>query len=279
MDRPTMATISLFPRRKRHDGPELPASRQARRKPISLTIQNVSQYFHMPLPTAAKVLGVSKTSMKQICRRLGIGSWPYKRGGLSGRFRSSQSMSGQRTCAPSEDGSDSGSTFQINATQGSNGRATFETGLYQNDSQEGDQNWYPLHSGLVSEGTSSMALPDPGHGMLHEPVYPVTRLHGTVAQDHHQSCAMAPQIAFCSSMLYDRGGNMRSDIYTVASRENSSCREGRKSNILGNQLPLCNDDLAWLAHSCVPDFHAAQFDTVYAPRSLSMHAACCINCE
>lgn len=174
-------------------------------------------------------------------------------------------MSGQRTCAPSEDGSDSGSTFQINATQGSNGRATFATGLHHDDSQEGDQNWYPRHSGLVSEGTSSMTLPDPGHDMLREPVYSVTPVHGTVAQDHHheshQSRAMTSQIAFCSSMLYDRGGNMHSDIHSVASIEDSSCREGRKSNIWANQLPLCDDDLAWLAHSCVPDPdpHAGQF--------------------
>ena len=36
----------------------------------------------MRLPQAARALGICGTSLKQICRKLGIERWPYPRGGL-----------------------------------------------------------------------------------------------------------------------------------------------------------------------------------------------------
>ena len=35
--------------------------------------------FGMPQPEAAKALGVSLTTLKQVCRRLGLSRWPYRR--------------------------------------------------------------------------------------------------------------------------------------------------------------------------------------------------------
>lgn len=38
-----------------------------------------SQWYHMPIVTAARQLGVSMTVLKQECRLLGLKRWPYRK--------------------------------------------------------------------------------------------------------------------------------------------------------------------------------------------------------
>ena len=45
---------------------------RAHKRRLALTYEGVSRYFSMPLPRAARVLQVSATWLKMMCRRLGI---------------------------------------------------------------------------------------------------------------------------------------------------------------------------------------------------------------
>ena len=50
---------------------------------VSLELATVAQKFGMPQPDAAKQLGISLTSLKLVCRKLGLQKWPYRRPGKS----------------------------------------------------------------------------------------------------------------------------------------------------------------------------------------------------
>ncbi|GKT36974.1 hypothetical protein ADUPG1_009844 [Aduncisulcus paluster] len=49
------------------------------RAKIQLSIEQIQPFFSYPISEAAKVLKLSKTTLKQRCRELGIDQWPFKR--------------------------------------------------------------------------------------------------------------------------------------------------------------------------------------------------------
>ena len=66
-------------------GPSVtPAITQPRRKrtPSSFSRDIIEPYLTMPLAQAAAALGLSVSSLKRICRRIGIDRWPYQRPGV-----------------------------------------------------------------------------------------------------------------------------------------------------------------------------------------------------
>jgi hypothetical protein len=50
-----------------------------RRNPKTFTMDDVTPYFNLPQKQASDALGVSVTSIKHICRALGLSRWPYRR--------------------------------------------------------------------------------------------------------------------------------------------------------------------------------------------------------
>ena len=70
--------VRLFPRGKSkavaHAGP-----RKAR-SPMLFSYQAISSLFDRPQKDAAGRLGISLTTLKQVCRKLGVLRWPYTRG-------------------------------------------------------------------------------------------------------------------------------------------------------------------------------------------------------
>ena len=70
--------VRLFPRGKAkavaHAGP-----RKAR-SPMLFNYQAISSLFGRPQKEAAHRLGISLTTLKQVCRKLGVLRWPYMRG-------------------------------------------------------------------------------------------------------------------------------------------------------------------------------------------------------
>jgi hypothetical protein len=44
--------------------------------PVKLDLQTIQGVIHMRLPDAAKCLGICETTLKQVCRKLGIARWP-----------------------------------------------------------------------------------------------------------------------------------------------------------------------------------------------------------
>ena len=49
------------------------------RPPAKVNIEELKSMFHLPQPDAAKSLGISLTTLKQVCRRHGMVRWPYRR--------------------------------------------------------------------------------------------------------------------------------------------------------------------------------------------------------
>jgi hypothetical protein len=47
-------------------------------KPVFLDEATVSKLFHLPLHKAAAQLGISNTSFKTACRKVGLKKWPYR---------------------------------------------------------------------------------------------------------------------------------------------------------------------------------------------------------
>ena len=102
--------IKMFPRRK-HGDTVFPLKR---RPPITVDLDSLKPLFHLPQPEAAKKLGISLTSLKMTCRRLGVNRWPYQRcplqpeidrfsGLASSQFRDTQdavSMDSNSSCQP-----------------------------------------------------------------------------------------------------------------------------------------------------------------------------------
>ena len=73
-------SVLLYPRRKQADRGNAAVQQPPRgRKPIAIERSTFEAVFHMPQPDAAKQLGISLTSMKQVSRKLGVMKWPYRR--------------------------------------------------------------------------------------------------------------------------------------------------------------------------------------------------------
>jgi hypothetical protein len=67
--------VSLRPRRRAASVPE------ELRAPIEVTLQALTAHFHMPLYKAASSFGIGVSSLKNVCRRLGLQGWPFQKKG------------------------------------------------------------------------------------------------------------------------------------------------------------------------------------------------------
>ena len=56
----------------------IPRHRFAFNSPIVYSYDMLKARFHMRLPDAAKSLGISETTLKHVCRKLGIARWPRR---------------------------------------------------------------------------------------------------------------------------------------------------------------------------------------------------------
>ena len=99
--------------RSRRKAGEATSERRRHKKstnsPLEFTYKKLSFYFMLPLPFAARALEISHTSLKKICRELGIVRWPYVRGGLErfGRLGAAQEGNAHETQATSMPNADS----------------------------------------------------------------------------------------------------------------------------------------------------------------------------
>ena len=67
--------VHLFPRRKAGDT----VFPEKGRLPVKVDRKTIEAMFGMPQPHAARTLGISLTSLKQVCRKLGVTRWPCQR--------------------------------------------------------------------------------------------------------------------------------------------------------------------------------------------------------
>nr|GME05511.1 predicted protein [Ipomoea batatas] len=49
------------------------------RNPNTITKEEMLQYLHLQQPDAAKKLLISSSTLRRVCRKLGISEWPYKK--------------------------------------------------------------------------------------------------------------------------------------------------------------------------------------------------------
>jgi hypothetical protein len=69
--------ILIFPRHKAGEkGTDHPVRG---RSPLAVSLQLIQSKFSLPQSEAAISLGISRTALKQVCRRLCVQSWPYRR--------------------------------------------------------------------------------------------------------------------------------------------------------------------------------------------------------
>eukprot|EP00960_Hanusia_phi_P070362 767292-Hanusia_phi.AAC.4 len=54
-------------------------------KPVEITFELLAEHFHESLEVAAAKIGIGKSTMKLVCRQLGVEKWPYKFNRKSGR--------------------------------------------------------------------------------------------------------------------------------------------------------------------------------------------------
>ena len=47
-------------------------------KPVEITLERLAEHFHESLEVAAAKIGIGKSTMKLVCRQLGVAKWPYK---------------------------------------------------------------------------------------------------------------------------------------------------------------------------------------------------------
>ena len=66
--------LVVYPRRDNRE----PVGPDKKTKPIELSIQILEPYFGTTLENAAKKIGISTTTLKSFCRKLGIQRWPYR---------------------------------------------------------------------------------------------------------------------------------------------------------------------------------------------------------
>ena len=71
--------VQIRPRRKA--GEAAHATKKNKDTKLEFKYGTISKYFGMRLSHAARELGISPTSLKHTCRKLGIQQWPYPRGG------------------------------------------------------------------------------------------------------------------------------------------------------------------------------------------------------
>jgi len=94
------AAVQLYPRRK---AGKTGSPIQKGRSPMLLSYQGVASLFGRPQPEAAERLGISLTSLKEVCRKLGVPRWPYRRGVLVGDPVSTASGVKVDGCSDSDD--------------------------------------------------------------------------------------------------------------------------------------------------------------------------------
>eukprot|EP00960_Hanusia_phi_P025559 745722-Hanusia_phi.AAC.3 len=75
----------------------------ARSEPIEITYEQLATHFHRSLESAASSIGIGKSTMKVVCRRLGIKKWPYTHKGQRRRRPSKKLQASQSESAPSGD--------------------------------------------------------------------------------------------------------------------------------------------------------------------------------
>jgi len=80
-------SVRVFARKKATRGEEVRGTEE----PLLLSLRTFSPLFHLPLGEAAEKLGVCRTSLKNACRKCGIGRWPFH--ASKGRVRGDSSSS------------------------------------------------------------------------------------------------------------------------------------------------------------------------------------------
>lgn len=86
-DHPTcLGVVMLHPRRKADDskhpvvqGRHIQKDKNKTKRPLEFSKSTISLFFDLPQGPAAEAMGISVTSLKHICRRLGLTRWPFKK--------------------------------------------------------------------------------------------------------------------------------------------------------------------------------------------------------
>ena len=102
--------VRLFPRRKQGDTEGTPQGRFGRRACV-LDAAAIAEYFKCHQSEAARKLGISVTTLKQACRKLGIARWPGPKR-QSGRAQANREVQQPRTHNTNQEPRDCSTPFR-----------------------------------------------------------------------------------------------------------------------------------------------------------------------
>mmetsp|Transcript_18134 Transcript_18134/g.59563 ORF Transcript_18134/g.59563 Transcript_18134/m.59563 type:complete len:169 (-) Transcript_18134:22-528(-) len=78
--------VRLVPRKRKQGDSSIESSLNMREE-LKISREDVEKFFDMPQPDAAVALGISLSTLKNVCRKIGVYRWPYQRqyGGIKQR--------------------------------------------------------------------------------------------------------------------------------------------------------------------------------------------------
>ena len=101
----TCAVVSLFPRRKAGEAAERMA-KKGEARPVHIHRKSIEALYGKPQAEAASDLGIALTTLKHLCRKMGIVRWPFQRRprGAPARSGSAPTRTPPPTLTPAESG-------------------------------------------------------------------------------------------------------------------------------------------------------------------------------
>ncbi|EKX36411.1 hypothetical protein GUITHDRAFT_117411 [Guillardia theta CCMP2712] len=79
----TENVVKVYPKRRKNSVQESPS--------VEISHEMLADHFHEPLEIAAAKIGIGKSTMKIVCRKLGVEKWPYTNKGMPRRRHASAS--------------------------------------------------------------------------------------------------------------------------------------------------------------------------------------------
>jgi len=239
--RPGASSVRLFPRRKAFEGDKKSHEPPPRgRAPIELTLEAICGLFDRPQAQAAQALDISTTTMKQVCRKLNIVRWPFRRSKPRGVQPSPLSKSSSAKRDLDHDASDSRMRADTSSSDRAPSRLTSVRCLATWPDSE--------HSAAETEKESWSSCSTASRQGDPFNRYNATESHITFLDRQIQEISTAPE-SFDFNVLQKPGPTVSLMHLFPSEVEQHASRNGADGSADDTDDHSLGDDLSWLAAS------------------------------